>query len=197
MSLTIRVGCKAGTWRVAGMSADDFLFQLKQRVEADHGVPVAEQRLSRDRAGKEPLEDRSTLAELKLAVNGQMLYLAYDIEVASGGGAAFGMKKIVNKDGSITDAPADASVGFRPGMRSLRSIKKHWNLSDFMLLDDEFNFYLKKGARAIENGAHQVVNACTLTVLMAFFRCVRTRARRCSCCVKALKVLAFGSSRTS
>ena len=69
----VRVSSKAGTWRVAGMSGSDFLFQLKQRVEAEHGVAVAEQRFSRDRGGKEDLDDRATLAELRLASNGAMI----------------------------------------------------------------------------------------------------------------------------
>ena len=33
--------------------------------------------------------------------------------------------------------------GFRPGMRSLRSIKMHWNCGDFMHMDSQYEFNIK------------------------------------------------------
>ena len=142
--LLIRVGSKAGTWRLAGVSPDDLFLQLKQRIEAEHGVPTASQQLSRDRAGKETLDDSASLADTGLAQNGQMLYVTFPEDLAAGG-----TKKTVQKDGTIVQAEGGGDAGFRPGMRPLRSIKMHWNLSDFCHMDDQYNFYIKKGERKL------------------------------------------------
>eukprot|EP00937_MAST-01D_sp_MAST-1D-sp2_P005003 g5003.t1 len=142
-AIVVRIGSKAGTWRINGVAADTSVLALKRRIEAEHGVVAATASLSRDRAGKEALGDAATLAGEGLARNGQMLYLSFP-ESAPGTGT----KKQVRKDGTIVQAEGGgADAGFRPGMRSLRSIKKHWNLSDFCHMDDQYNFYIKKGER--------------------------------------------------
>jgi nuclear protein localization family protein 4 len=54
-----------------------------------------------------------------------------------------GGPKKINSDGSVVQS-YDGTKGFRPGMRSLRSIKMNWTLGDFMEMDAEFEFKIKR-----------------------------------------------------
>jgi hypothetical protein len=64
---------------------------------------------------------------------------------------ALGPKKI-NADGTIVQQSYEEvskKTGFRPGRLSLRSIKMKWTLADFMAMDDEFTFKIKRQVHAI------------------------------------------------
>ena len=59
---------------------------------------------------------------------------------------AAGPKKI-NADGTIVQQSYEEiskKSGFRPGRLSLRSIKMKWTLADFVAMDNEFTFKMKR-----------------------------------------------------
>jgi len=131
--MLLRVRCPAGTWRFDGLEADDLLKVLMERIEKEKQIAVSAQIISVDPAGAEPLDSESTLKALGLA-HGAMLHLKYGDETPATAGP-----RVISADGSI-ETSFDTAKGFRPGMRSLRSIKMNWNMGDFMLMDAEFEY---------------------------------------------------------
>ena len=132
--MLLRVRCPAGTWRFDGLEADDLLKVLMERIEKEKQIAVSAQIISVDPAGAEPLDSESTLKALGLA-HGAMLHLKYGDETPATAGP-----RVISADGSIETctcqqplcvlsfcfAAFDTAKGFRPGMRSLRSIKMNW-----------------------------------------------------------------------
>ena len=54
----------------------------------------------------------------------------------------------IGADGKITATEYDdycSSKGFRPGQAALGDIKKAWTLTDFLEMDDQFNFKINAG----------------------------------------------------
>ena len=52
--------------------------------------------------------------------------------------------RAITKDGTIVHKESEGSEGgFRPGMMSLRSMKKHWTLTEFVEMDNKFVHKLK------------------------------------------------------
>ncbi len=133
--MLLRVRCKAGTWRVEGLTPQTTVGELKARVLAEHHVtPHPSQAFSLDPAGQRGMPEEATLEALGLR-HGDLVHLAIreeDCAVEAG-------KKIA-ADGTIinkTHHEVASERGFRPGMRSLRSMKMHWTLTDFVELDSQ------------------------------------------------------------
>lgn len=65
------------------------------------------------------------------------------------------MKRVIDKDGKIklvptSDQPgSENDRGFRKGMMALRDIKMHWTLNDFIALDSQYEFKMKRQESAI------------------------------------------------
>ena len=59
--------------------------------------------------------------------------------------ASSSTKKITKEGDIVSQAFEDTSkkTGFRPGMMALRDMKKHWTLSEFIRMDEQFVFKLK------------------------------------------------------
>ena len=60
-------------------------------------------------------------------------------------------KRTIDKDGNvklITLDPTDNPNAFRKGMLALRDIKKHWKLSDFMEMDEQYQFKIQRQANS-------------------------------------------------
>jgi hypothetical protein len=95
--------------------------------------------------GRTSIDDDLTLREAGLS-NGDMIYITVDesktgIHEETQGG------KFVTKDGNIVAVDySDVAnkTGFRPGTKSLRSMKMHWTLREFESLDSQFTFKIKK-----------------------------------------------------
>jgi len=133
--MLLRVRCKVGTWRVEGLTPQTTVGELKARVLAEHHVtPHPSQAFSLDPAGQRGMPEEATLEALGLR-HGDLVHLAIreeDCAVEAG-------KKIA-ADGTIinkTHHEVASERGFRPGMRSLRSMKMHWTLTDFVELDSQ------------------------------------------------------------
>ncbi len=114
---------------------------LRSRVLAEHGVtPHPSQVFSLDPAGTRVMEDEQTMAMLGLQ-HGDLVHLAIREE-----DCAHEAGKKIAADGSIvnkTHLEASRERGFRPGMMSLRSMKMHWTLTDFVELDAQFEYKIK------------------------------------------------------
>ena len=57
----------------------------------------------------------------------------------------------IGADGNIVSTEYDdycSNKGFRPGQAALGDIKKSWTLTDFLLMDDEYNFKIKRQEKA-------------------------------------------------
>ena len=54
--------------------------------------------------------------------------------------------RAITRDGTIVqkEGVEGGDDGFRPGMMSLRSMKKHWTLTEFVELDNKFVHKLKR-----------------------------------------------------
>ncbi|KAL7581112.1 hypothetical protein ACA910_005913 [Epithemia clementina (nom. ined.)] len=65
------------------------------------------------------------------------------------------MRRIIDKDGRIRLVPSSelpsgkADKGFRKGMMALRDMKMNWTLADFVALDSQFEFKIKRQETAI------------------------------------------------
>jgi nuclear protein localization protein 4 homolog len=76
---------------------------------------------------------------------------------AGAGGANLNMKRVIDKDGSIKLVPSTEirndkdDRGFRKGMLPLRDMKMAWTLNEFMALDAQFEFKIKRQEQAICN----------------------------------------------
>ena len=69
----------------------------------------------------------------------------------------------IGADGKITATEYDdycSSKGFRPGQAALGDIKKAWTLTDFLEMDDQFNFKIKRQEKAFCHGVSLDSNAC-------------------------------------
>ena len=74
---------------------------------------------------------------------------------AAGAAATANMKRVIDKDGSIKLVPATEirndkdDRGFRKGMLPLRDMKMAWTLNEFVALDSQFTFKIKRQESAI------------------------------------------------
>jgi nuclear protein localization family protein 4 len=64
------------------------------------------------------------------------------------------MRRVIDKDGSIKLVHSDAPVvaedrGFRQGLLPLRDIKKHWTLNEFVAMDEQYVFKMKRQPEAL------------------------------------------------
>jgi nuclear protein localization family protein 4 len=133
-------------------------------------------------AGAAELPREAALASLSIG-HGDMIYAFVDAESSAIGGsggdnAADGngnrtsagatagagkVGKMIGKDGSIqsqTFESASNSNSFRPGMRALRDMKMQWTLAEFMEMDSQFQYKLKRQDEAICKGVSIDMESC-------------------------------------
>lgn len=139
-ALLLRVRSKVGTWRVEGLNPQTTVGELKARVLSEHHVaPHPSQAFSLDPGGQRGMPEDATLEGLGLR-HGDLVHFSIREEDC----AAEAGKKIA-ADGTIVNKSHDEvanAQGFRPGMRSLRSMKMHWTLTDFVELDSQVRAYV-------------------------------------------------------
>eukprot|EP00640_Fibrocapsa_japonica_P001471 CAMPEP_0113944174 /NCGR_PEP_ID=MMETSP1339-20121228/30681_1 /TAXON_ID=94617 /ORGANISM="Fibrocapsa japonica" /LENGTH=415 /DNA_ID=CAMNT_0000949261 /DNA_START=206 /DNA_END=1453 /DNA_ORIENTATION=+ /assembly_acc=CAM_ASM_000762 len=124
------------------------LVKEKKVPEPSHGDLIP---LSLDPGGQRRVDDPSTTLGALNIKHGDMLYLQLSTESLTVHEEAQGPKKI-NADGTITNQTYDdlsTKEGFRPGMMSLRSMKMQWTLNEFMELDDQFTFKIKRQEKPV------------------------------------------------
>ncbi|EQC38258.1 hypothetical protein SDRG_04684 [Saprolegnia diclina VS20] len=143
--MLIRLRSKAGTWRVPDLSAASTVGDIKRWVQKEHALSVDRQVISSDPKQSSVLADAMTMRALQVG-HGDMLYLDFDGEAIATTNAGGAVQRTINADGTLTHAAYDTRLektGFRPGMKSLRDMKMHWTLSEFMEMDSQFEFKIK------------------------------------------------------
>jgi nuclear protein localization family protein 4 len=151
--MIVRIRTQLGTWRLKEVQSTDSIGTLRQRVEEEHMTDLCGRPLTRDPAGLEALPNELTVAAAKVG-NGDMLYAMID-EAKTGVHELAKTKRSITKDGNIIalDYHSNAAqTGFRPGMLPLKSMKMQWTLNEFMSLDEQFIYKMKRQDEAICKG---------------------------------------------
>lgn len=144
MSLILRIRTQLGTWRLKDVNPNDTFAIIRARIEREHTTDLTGRPITSDIEGNHPFPETMTIAGAGL-VNGSMIFVLVDETKTGVHEAAQSSAKRIAKDGSIVAQDYSSlsnSQGFRPGMMSLRSIKKQWTLSQFIQLDEQFVFRL-------------------------------------------------------
>lgn len=160
------------------MSPSDTFGDLRDRVELEHKTDLEGRSFCGDIAGKRVFTDKKTLREAGLE-NGAMLYVTVNEEktVFRMDQGSSGVAREVTKDGTIITKENQVDPGgFRPGMMSLRSMKKHWTLTEFVELDNKFVHKLRQQEEAV---CKQVsLDAACIGEFQAFMRTLDYRRIR-------------------
>ena len=169
--MLIRVRTNVGVWRIDGLDdATATVHQLLQQIAKTRPHVQYETPLCSDPGCKNSLDDQKTLKDQGIR-HGTMVHCRIDGSTAvpvgaaasssfssSSGGAptasAGPMRRIVDKDGQIrlvptTESEQSKDKGFRKGMMALRDMKMNWTLADFVALDSQFEFKIKRQENAI------------------------------------------------
>jgi nuclear protein localization family protein 4 len=165
--MIIRVRSNVGVWRVEGLdetgsTGESILAEIaKTRPHISYEIP-----LSRDPACREPLYLGKSLVSQGLK-HGAMVHCRVDPATCATADAApsasgeneagpgstqdnSNMKRIIDKDGQIKLVPSNEvrnsndDKGFRRGMMPLRDIKMAWTLNEFVAMDSQFVFKIKR-----------------------------------------------------
>jgi len=153
MPLTLRIRTQLGTWRLSNVDVNDSMKKLRERVEAEHKTSLEGRPFTTDPTGKEVILDDLTVGDMNMC-NGQMIYAMVD-EAKTGVHEAASTGKKIAKDGSIVAQEYDDAVartGFRPGMMPLRDMKMQWRLDEFVAMDEQFEFKVKRQEKAMVAG---------------------------------------------
>ena len=157
--MIVRVRCSQGTWRIEIPGPSSRIGELKAAIEAQKSVASDAQVLSAEPSGAAPLDDGATLEACGLGANGSMVFLAVAADrrddvalppppTAKDDVGVRGAARVkIGADGSIVATEYDdytSAKGFRPGMAALGDIKKSWTLTDFLEMDDQFVFKVKR-----------------------------------------------------
>jgi nuclear protein localization family protein 4 len=151
--IVVRVRTQVGTWRLSDVQSSDTMEMLRSRVEKEHKTDLEGRPFTSDPGGKEVVMDDCTVADLKMT-NGQILYAQVD-ETKTGVHEMATTGKMIAKDGSIVAQEYEdvvARTGFRPGMMPLRDMKMQWRLDEFVALDSQFEYKLKRQEKAMAAG---------------------------------------------
>ena len=162
--MLIRVRTNVGVWRVDGLDeATATTHDVLQQIATTRPHLKYETALCSDPGCKNTISDTETLASEGFR-HGAMIHCRVDASTAvavgdeksntAGNGAAAEahvgpMRRIVDKDGQIKLVPTTETEqakdrGFRKGMMALRDMKMSWTLADFVALDSQYEFKIKR-----------------------------------------------------
>ncbi|CAH0476754.1 unnamed protein product [Peronospora belbahrii] len=174
--MLIRVRSKNGTWRVEDLTLSSTIADIKRWIFEQHSIAPNQQELTLDQQNVQKTTDIQTLRELHVG-HGDMLFLNYDGETVGTGGA-IGTK--INSDGTITHVSYDDRAdkqSFRPGLKSLRDMKMHWTLDEFMRMDAQFEF--KISAQKEPHVAKVHLDSASCNDFQAYLRQFAFQQSRC------------------
>ena len=147
--MILRIRTQLGTWRVQDVKPEDKIGFICSRIENEHQT-ILTTSLSADISGTQQYDIHATVQQVGLK-HGDMVYASVDVTKTGVHENAQASVKRVTKSGDIVIQSYENvsnSNGFRPGMLSLRSMKKHWTLNEFIRLDEQFEFKLKAAEKA-------------------------------------------------
>lgn len=171
--MLIRVRSNVGVWRVDNLEPTTAtVSDVLDGIAITRPHVQYEQPLSLDPACKTKIDTTKTLNEQGLR-HGSMIYCRVDpttcadlkdpnettdaAATGDDGPAPTGgthMKRIIDKDGQIKLVPSNEArapgedKGFRRGMMPLRDMKMQWTLNEFVALDSQFEFKIKRQEKA-------------------------------------------------
>ncbi len=169
-TMLIRVRSNVGVWRVDGLDeATATVHELQQGIEASRPHVVYQAPFSRDPACQIHLDPSKPLYEQGFG-HGAMIHCRVDpstcVEAASNASqdqpslsstsTLSNMRRVIGKDGTIQmvhAVTADKKNGFRKGMMPLRDMKMSWTLNDFIELDSQYEFKIKRQEETTCKGA--------------------------------------------
>jgi len=140
--IILRITTKVGTKRLYNVKTTWKISYILELCCQLLGISVQESfYLSYDPKGVQQMDETFSVRKCKLE-NGSNIYLqSGDFNLLNVGG-----QKKITKDGNIVNQSIEDTYqkeGFRPGLQSLKTIKNHWTLTDFKLLDAKFEFIVK------------------------------------------------------
>lgn len=142
--MILRIRTQLGTWRIQDIKPEDKIGFICSRIENEHQTTLLSS-LSADILGTQQYDTNLTIQQVGLK-HGDMLYASVD-EAKTGvhENAQASVKRVTKTGDVVLQSYENISnnSGFRPGMLSLRSMKKHWTLNEFIRLDEQFCFKLK------------------------------------------------------
>jgi nuclear protein localization family protein 4 len=140
--IILRITTKVGTKRLYDVKTTWKISYILELCCQCIGISVQESfYLSYDPKGMQHMDETFSVKKCKLE-NGSNIYLQTgDFNLFNVGG-----QKKITKEGNIVNQSIEDAYqkeGFRPGLQSLKTIKNHWTLTDFKLLDAKFEFIVK------------------------------------------------------
>ena len=168
MSILLRVRTQLGVWRVQGLQSSDTLGYVRDKVESEHDTSLKGLPFTKDAGAKVPYDDNMTLAQAKLK-HGDMIYATVDESRKAVHESSDSANKRITADGHIVQQDYShiaSKNGFRPGMLPLRSMKMAWTLSDFVAMDQQFEFKIKRQEQGICSKA--VIDKATIEDFQGF-----------------------------
>lgn len=140
--IIVRITTKVGTKRLYDVKMTWKISYILELTCQSLGIPVQENfYLSYDPKGVQHLEESLSVRKCKLE-NGSNLYLQtgdFNLLIEN-------RQKKITKEGNIVNQSIEDTYqkeGFRPGLQSLKTIKNHWTLTDFKLLDAKFEYTIQ------------------------------------------------------
>jgi len=144
----VRITSKAGTKRLYDIKSTCKIKQILEKSCQEFNLDFKDcYYLSFDPQGKEILNQDFTVRKCKLS-NGSRMYLQIGDDVILNNQ----VEKKITKDGNIVNKTLEEiylKQGFRPGLQSLSTIKNQWTLTDFKLMDNQFEYVIKAQKESI------------------------------------------------
>jgi nuclear protein localization family protein 4 len=198
--MLLRIRSNVGVWRVDDLDdTTSTVADILARVAAARPHVVYEKPLSFDPPCNQPLDTSKTLSEQGLT-HGAMIHCRVDAstcvdisakqtaqddekpEASEQKQSSTNMRRVIDKDGSIKLVHSDAPVvaedrGFRQGLLPLRDIKKHWTLNEFVAMDEQYVFKMKRQPEAFSNGV--TLDSPSVADFQAYLRRFNFSRSRC------------------
>jgi hypothetical protein len=144
----IRITSKAGTKRLYDIKSTWKIKQILESSCKEFNLEIKDYYyLSLDPQGKEILDKEFTVRKCKLS-NGSRMYLQIGDDLILNSH----VEKKITQDGNIVNKTLEEiylKQGFRPGLQSLSTIKNQWTLTDFKLMDNQFEYVIKAQKESI------------------------------------------------
>jgi nuclear protein localization protein 4 homolog len=158
--MLIRVRTNVGLWRVDGL--DDgaaTIIDVRKHISISRPDVKFESPFSTEPQCQRNFVDESIPLSRQGFGHGSMIYCRVDpsscAEANTGVQPSNCLRKVIGKDGNIQmvqTTTLDESKGFRKGMMPLRDMKMSWTLNDFIELDSQYEFKIKRQEEATCKG---------------------------------------------
>jgi nuclear protein localization protein 4 homolog len=150
-TMLIRVRTNVGLWRVDGLDdATAKILDVRKHISNTRPDVKYESPFSSEPQCQRNYIDESIPLSKQGFGHGSMIYCRVDpstcAEASTGSQSLNSLRKVIGKDGNIqmVQTTVDEAKGFRKGMMPLRDMKMSWTLNDFIELDSQYEFKIKR-----------------------------------------------------